>query len=483
MLLAVTGAGWMSCFAADVVDQPIPPSELEPYMQGMLSGEYLSYGLYGKRPIRWLPKATGDEMLRLARQGEFPDDESFLHVSFVYGSYWQNCRRYYMAYRITGDLRFVEQLCRYARLMEWILSDRPWLVLPQDQRWPRPGDPVATIPHEPAAASNFIGYALAARVTMQIARRDPIGLTPARINEARRFLRSIVKYMDSRVRADATLLKERRYWIPAHMDSRVRADGTIDSELGIPAAAADVIRTTPYNQSFMYFAVLAATAVALEDLQHLDGSEAHAQTIDLYTRIVRAGIEKFIDHSDVTEIHGRPYVFHSHTPADRYEQIRDPSDRNRRIPWIIDGHPVFHYPEDVPHSQSQAWNLVFIWEMGRQFGVTERLLKGVANTHVDYVLRGEAPLKGGEVGPPNHILSPWTLAARKNVNWSPLGRPALVYAIYLPFRGDIAEAIRRQSGRGKKEMDAPGGRQYVLFAHYLHARRRDARLLHLSQRR
>jgi hypothetical protein len=253
LLLATAGGSSVPCLGADAVDQPVPLEELQQYGEGMLSGEYLSFGLYGKRPIRWLPKATGDEMLRLAREGEFPDDDSFLHVSFIYGAYWQNCRRYYMTYRITGDLRFVEQLRQYTRLMDWILTDRPWLVLPQDQRRPRPVDPVATIPHEPAAASNFIGHALAARLTLQIARRDSTKTTSAQVDEARRFVQTIVKYMDS----------------------RVRGDGAMDSELGIPAVAADVIRTTPYNQSFMYYAVLAVTAVALKELQHLDGNNAH----------------------------------------------------------------------------------------------------------------------------------------------------------------------------------------------------------------
>jgi len=461
-LLVTAGVGSVPCFGGDTidaVDQPIAAAELEQYVQGILSGEHLSYGLYGKRPIRWLPNATGDEMLRLARDGEFPDDESFLHVSFIYGSYWNNCRRYYMAYRITGDLRFVEQLRQYARLMDWILGNRPWLVLPKEMRQPRPADPIATIPHEPAAASNFIGHALAARLTLQIARQDPTKVTVTQIDEARRFLQTVVKYMDS----------------------RVQGDGTIDSELNIPVVAAEVIRTTPYNQSFMLYAVLGLATVAMDNLQHLDGNRVHDQTIDLYTRIVRAGIDKFIDHSDVTEIDGKPYVFHSHSPADRYELIRDPNNRGRRIPQVIDGHPVFHYPEDVPHSQSQAWNLVLLWETGKQFGVTDKLLKGVANTHVDYVLHGEAPLGDGRTGPAKHILSPWTLEGRKDVVWSPLGRPSLVYAIYLPFRADIAEATRELSGRGEREMASPLGKQFVLFAHYLHARYHDPSLLHLSQ--
>lgn len=90
-----------------------------------------------------------------------------------------------------------------------------------------------------------------------------------------------------------------------------------------------IIRTTPYNQSFMYYALLGVAAVALDDLQRLDGGDDHAETVDRYRRIVRAGIATFVDHSDVTAIDGTPYVFQSHSPADRYEQKR----------WTANGFP------------------------------------------------------------------------------------------------------------------------------------------------
>ncbi len=157
--------------AGDAVDRPIPPETLERFTAGMLSGEHLGYGLYGRKPIRWLKNATGDRMLGLAKTGALPDDGAFKHVSFISGSFWDNCRSYYMAYRITGDRRFVRQLCSCARLIDCDPGE-PALVLPQDRRRPRPADPVAAIPHEAAAASNFIGHALAARLILQIARRD-----------------------------------------------------------------------------------------------------------------------------------------------------------------------------------------------------------------------------------------------------------------------------------------------------------------------
>lgn len=113
--------------------------------------------------------------------------------------------------------------------------------------------------------------------------------------------------------------------------------------------------------------------------------------------------------------------------------------------------------------------------------MTENLLAGVANTHVDYVLRGAALLRDGTTGPPNHILSPWTLRARSTVRWQRHGRPARVYAIYLPFRPNIAQATRELNSRGKKEMDGPRGRRFILFARYLQARRNEPGLPHRGE--
>jgi hypothetical protein len=143
--------------------------------------------------------------------------------------------------------------------------------------------------------------------------------------------------------------------------------------------------------------------------------------------------------------------------TDPYVSVRDPKTRQRG-PLIIDGHPVFRYPEDSAHSQSAAWYLILLWETDKVFGVNENLLSGIANTHVDYVLRGRASLTDGTIGPPASILSPWALKAVPAPPSKPLGKAPLIYAIYLPFNPEIAEASRKLNDRGKKEMDSPMGR-------------------------
>ncbi len=442
--------------AADRTDQPIPPSKLHAFTQDMLSGKPLRYGFYGRKPVEWIESATGDEMLRRAKAGELPADDAFEHTSFIYGSYWQNCRKYYIAYRVTGDERFAEQLRQYARLMSWILKERPQLLLPKERRHEMSGDWRALLPHGAASSSMFQGYTLSARLTLQAARADRALVTDAQIAEARSFLELVT----------------------TQMRSLVHGDGTIDEKTGLPMVAADIIRTTPYNQSFMYYGVLAVAAAALEDLQHLEGHARHQKNVDLYTRIVEAGVRSFIKLSDVTQIEGRPYVFRSYTPSDPLMTVVDPVTR-QRVPHVVDGHPIFRYPEDFAHGQSTSWYLALLWETNERLGVTESLLTGVANAQMDFQLRGKAPLKDGTTGPPNKLLSPWALKARPNDKWDRLGQAMPLYAIFLPFHPEIVQASREFNPRGKKEMDGPEGVQFTLFAQYLQALRNSRPLLHL----
>lgn len=445
--------------AADRVDQPIPPETLKEFTDDLISGKSLTCGLYGRRPVEWIQNATGDEMLKRATSNKFPDDESFPHTSFLYGSFTQKCRLYYQAYRITGEAIFIEQLRQYARLMNWILEDRPWLLLPKERRHERPEDWVEVIPHEPGAPANFLGHVLSARLTLQIAVADRSVVTDEQIVEAEALLKVAIHYLES----------------------FIQGNSEIDEKSGLPMKVANLVNATPYNQSFMCYGVLGVAAAGLKDLQKFKGDDTHQNTIDLYTRIVQAGVRKFAEQSDVTKIDGRSYVFRSYSPTDPYVSVRDSKTRQRG-PLIIDGHPVFRYPEDSAHSQSAAWYLALLWETDKGFGVNENLLSGIANTHVDYMLRGRAPLTDGTIGPPASILSPWARQALPNQILKPLGKAPLIYAIYLPFHPEIAEASRKLNGRSKKEMDGPMGRQFILFAHYLQALRKNRNLLHLPNR-
>jgi hypothetical protein len=453
--LLIASVAWAELPELDRVEEPISADVLAKFSDGLLAGDDVRYGLYGQNPVRWLEKATGDSMLARAKSGELPEDKFFKHSSFVYGSYWDNCRRYYAAYRVTGDPAMLEQLRQYKRYMDWILANRPWLVLPAERREPRPQDPVASIPHEPAASSVFIGHALSARLTLQIARMQPDMVTKTQRSEAEQSLKTIQRYMDS--------------WVDRN--------GPMDEQWQMPKVAAQLIRTTPYNQSFMYYSVLGLTATALADLDTLTGDTANADVIALYRRITRRGVDDYIARSNLTEIGGKSYFFNSYTPKDLYNPGR------QKGPVRVDGNPIFRYPEDVPHSQSSAWNLVLLWETDAEaFGVTEKLLAAIGNTHVDHVLHGKVPLTDGTVGPPARIMSPWLLEMMPEKKWKRHGKPSLAYCCYLPWRRDLGVEGRALNGRAKKEMGQGKALGFLLYARYLQARRTKPGLLHLQAR-
>ncbi len=431
------------------------------FTEDLVSGKTIEYALYGRRPIVRIPGATGDEMLRMANSGEFPDDDLFMHTNFIYGAYSQNCRSYYIAYRVTGDLRFVEQLRQYARLMAWILKDRPHLILPKKDRAASESDEWFTlIPRSAATASIFQGLTLSARLTLQMARADRSLVTDEQIAEARTFLDTVIPYLDS----------------------LVVGDGEIDAKSGLPKLAAEMIETTPHNQSFMGYGVVGVIAAALKDLQHLDDHQKYRNTIDLYTRLVQTGVENYIKTSDLTEIDSRPYLFQSYTPKDPLVSVRNPETRQRE-PLIVDGHPIFHYPEDYAHSQSAAWYLSLLWATDGEFRVSEKLLSGLVNSYVDYLLRGKAPLDDGKVGPPSRFISPWAIKAQPDKTWKRLGRPSLVYAIYQPFNREVIPALTELNDRAKRELEGPQARQFILYSQYLGQLRLNRDLLHLKKTR
>lgn len=439
--------------------QSIPAATLKEFTEELISGKSIEYALYGKRPIVRIPNATGDELLRRAASGKFPEDDLFTHTSFVYGSYSQICRSYYIAYRVTGDQRFAEQLRQYARLMSWILEERPWLILPKgDRKGNESGSWSYLIPQKAATSAIFQGYVLSARLTLQMAGTDRTIVSPEQIAEAKSFLETATRYLDI----------------------LVAGDGEIDPGTGLPVQSLEIINTTPYNQSFMCYGALGMAAAGLKDLQRLEEHKKHEDTINLYTRIVRKGIESFAKLNDVTEIDGRPYVFLSYKPHDPCVSVRDPETR-QRVPLKVDGHPVFRYPEGFGHSQSGAWYLPLLWATDEEFGVSEKLLSGLVNSYVDYLLRGKAPLEDGTVGPPSEFISPWTLKGQPDKTWKRLGRPSPVYAIYQPFNPDVVPALSELNGRAKKEMGGAIARQYILFSHYLAAIRKNSDLLHLQR--
>ena len=405
------------------------------------------------------PGLTGDEILADLRAGKFPEEAG--HPCFTYGFYTQNVTRYYRLYRISKDPYYVDQIVKYAEGVEWILANRPQQLIPLERRGPLE-DPVATIPHEPIALANFWAHANAARLLLERARAAGLPSSHPSVSKAKHFLNTIVKYVASQTTADFQMFARKRGDEPTEFVSGKKTLA-LQKKFNIPNRAAQIIEYTPWNQSFFYFSTLAATAIALKDLQVITGGASGYQLlIDKYRNIVRAGIWNLEDENICVVREGAPYFFHMHTP------LRDGESKMRL------GFPMFG-GEDVSHSGSGAWNLPYLWECGEKFGVRTALLAGYANAMIATIDDRSSINKKGEPWPRQHIDSPWYLAASGRKNFPFKGTKGRYYPM-MPFAPEIVAADRpyaRNLRVWSDEMDL--NRLYAGYLYRLSMERRSAR--------
>jgi hypothetical protein len=385
----------------------------------------LGWYFFPKEPrYRSGPGLTGAEVLSDLRTGKFPEDAG--HPSFTYGFYTQNVTLYYRLYRISEDPYYVDQIVKYAEGVEWTLANRPQQLIPLQRREPLE-DPVATIPHEPIALANFWAHANAARLSLERARAAGHKSNHSSVGKAEQFLKTIVKYVASQTTADFQPFARRRGDEPTEFVPGKKTLA-LQKKFDIPDRSAQIIEYTPWNQSFFYFSTLAATAIALEDLQAIEGSFRYQSLIDQYRNIVRAGIWNLEDENICVVREGIPYFFHMHTP------LRDRESKTRL------GFPMFG-AEDVSHSGSGAWNLPYLWECGEEFGVRTALLAGYTNAMIATIDDRSSINKKGEPWPRQHIDSPWYLAASGRENFPFKGINGRYYPM-MPFAPEIVAADR-----------------------------------------
>ncbi|MEM9015492.1 MAG: hypothetical protein AAGC68_00665, partial [Verrucomicrobiota bacterium] len=379
------------------------------------------------------PGLTGDEILSDLKTGKFPEDAG--HPSFTYGFYTQNVTSLYRLYRISEDPYYLDQIVKYAEGMEWILANRPEQVIPIERRDDPLPDSVLAIPHEPIALANFWAHANASRLLLERARAKGRAASDPSVLKAKQFLGTIVKHVASQVTADYSLRAEKRGEEPKEF---VPGEKTLllQEKFDLPDRAAQIIEYTPWNQTFFYFSTLAATALALQDLEAIEGGTAYQRYIDLYRNVVRAGIWNLEDENICVVREGVPYFFHMHTP------LRDKEPKMRL------GFPMFG-AEDVSHSGSGAWNLPYLWDCGPEFGVSAALLAGYTNAMVVTMDDRSSINQKGEPWPRQHIDSPWYLAASGRINHPFKGTKGRYFPM-MSFAPEIVAAARPYAPRNNK---------------------------------
>ncbi len=367
-------------------------------------------------------------MLRDLEAGDFVEDSK--HVTFIYGFFTQNVNTYYQLYRVSRDSDYIEQIVNYAEAVQWLLKNRPQQLLPTERRQEPLEDPMEIIPHEPAALANFWPHVNAARLLLEVARARQASPSDPKVLQAKGYLRTATRYMASQVSS------EYRPWARKRGEEPIAFEpGTntlrLQQEFELPPRAAQVIEYTPWNQTFFYYATLTAAAKAMEHLQVLEGNRNYQALIELYTRIVQAGLHTLQTQNICVVREGVPYFFHMHTP------LRDGESRTRL------GFPMFA-AEDNAHSKSGAWNLPYVWEAGEQFGCTTALLAGYANTMVLTLDDACMTHKNGKAWPRAHLDSPWYLAASGRTN-HPASRLGNAYYHLMAFSPDLVAANRPYS--------------------------------------
>ncbi|MEM7696895.1 MAG: SGNH/GDSL hydrolase family protein [Verrucomicrobiota bacterium] len=390
------------------------------------------------------PGLTGAEILDDLKSGKFPEDS--VHSNFIYGFYFQNVMKLYRLYRVSSDPWYGEELARYADGIDWLLDNRPQQLIPLQRRDDPIGDWIATIPHEPAAASNFWAHSVAARVLLELAAEANARPDDRRVVRAKSYLSRLVKYMDSQITTDYRPFARRRNEEPTKFEPGERTQW-LRNEYDLPPRAAQIIEYTPWNQTFFYFAVLAGAVEGLELLAKLENSRNYDALITLYRNVVRAGMWNFESQNLCIVRDGIPYLFHMHTP------LRD------REPETRMGFPMFG-GEDIAHSGSGAWNLPYIWEAGEEYGVTPALLAGYSNA-LAVTLRDTCMThKNGRAWPRAHVDSPWYLAAADKKHGLSAGTKGR-YATMMAFAPDVIPADEPFTKTGIAEDESNLSRLYA----------------------
>ena len=427
------------------LDTPVPTEKLAEWKEQFQSGKALNYFFIDvhNRSGRYRtgPGLTGDEFRDVVQSGRLPVDD-LGHVEFIYGCLWQNVRRYYVAYRLSGDPFYIEQLLQYARGMDGVLTDYPEVFIPQDKRAEarKQGITIDMVPHEPAGGSNLMAHAYSGLLALKWVKAHPDD------PRAADWTRRAGHNLDQVARTMASLLGK-----------------TADPRTGLPANVADWLyvlkKYSPWNQCYMTFAVLTASALAMEDYQQLAGTRKYQPTIDTYLKVVRTANAVLKSDSDTFVLDGKPYLFQQHGPT----FLPEHGNRGYHFHGLLNGHPLFYGGEDIPHSGSIAWNLLFIWEnAGDRVGATDALLAGIVNALVDYVIGHPVEDEKGLVFPSNHFHSPWGQANIPEKNrtrkwFGRLGKIQEGYDGYVVWNPELRLGMDKWKA---------GGRRQDLFVHF-----------------
>ena len=357
----------------------------------------------GKGGLIDISQAPTDEQLQAIKNNlELPSANKMLadlqagiydekaHTFYIYGGFNQQVIDYYYLYRISNDRYYLDQIVEYAKIIEWLMQNRPDLVVPLSMRENMPEKLREVFPHEPSMIALFRAPTTAAWLLLESVENNRSQDPQKDIEQAKKFIYFSKPWINVQV--------YKGYQAPNFNPGKNTLE--IQQVFAIPERAAETIEYFPFNGTWWYCSTLAAQAKAIELYQNITGTNRKRLTSNAvtYRKIVNAAITVFERESTTVVRAGWPYIFHGYNPL-----------KDNALP-IRAGATIFK-GEDFAHAGSGAINFTYIWDIDENFGVDETLLRAYANSFLLHYNDPTKTDKKGEAKPGHNFNSPWSHAA------------------------------------------------------------------------
>ncbi len=359
--------------------------------------------------------------------------ENFVTMRFFFPVH--NWLDFYKAYRATGDKRLLDKLLESARHYNKLSTEYPTVAQAKAS--------------DPEGMPFMYSMAACARITLQLAQKQPSAVSTNDIAEAETFLNTMVSVLEP----------------------TCEGTNSLDPEMGIPQKLADDFRYRAFNRSMNGIGTLSMATAALEDLQALKKTKEYQPTIDRYRKVIQEFIKNWFSIGHLCKFDGENHFYYPYSPR---------GEVGRKV----DGCVIFKRAEDVGHYSHTMQGLMCLYESMPELGIDDRFLTAVANA-IYHNATTEIRIGGKKIGygyiecPTQSEVSP-----TKGGHLNDAGPARDRFYMLQAFRNDMIDGLC--DPLNKKEKAAINSeyakRLATLHAQYMKALRKDPSLIHLGEK-
>lgn len=337
-------------------------------------------------------------------------------------------------YRGTGDEKYRVELLDRARVMNEFSLEVPGIAQHKAR--------------DPEGLNYMCDMAAYARVTLQLARKQPGAVSKDEIEEAETFLKTMLMVLEPT-------------W---------EAKDDLHPEVGLPNKVVHEFVARAFNRAMNGYGTLAVMTAALEDLQALKKTTEYQPQIDRYRKVVREYIKHFKSRGHFcSKFNGKTHFYYAYASRDEEEN-----------PRIVDGCKILGRPEDNGHFRYTVLGLTSIYESSRDLGVDDEFLTAVANS-----LYHNAAVAVKEYGKARAGLIQCPIgyqAGRKSMKGKNFSNGPTRDAYYRLY-SFVDEADYLDVWSGKKGISVKQAGDEALYGQYLKELRKDPTLLYLGEKK